>query len=56
MHYPNRGVARGGPEPPWNLTDQLTLFKPGGQIMSLTLLQAPLPLRIQNAVYTRSGN
>ena len=26
----NRGVARGGQEPPRNLADQLTLFKPGG--------------------------
>ena len=40
MFHP-RGVARGGPEPPWNLADQLTLFKPGGQIMPLTLLRAP---------------
>ena len=39
-----RGVARGGPgwpEPTQNLADQLTLFKPGGQIMPLTLLPAP---------------
>ena len=33
-----RGVASGRPEPPLNLADQLTLFKPGGQIMPLTLL------------------
>ena len=30
-----------GPEPLRNLADQLTLFKPGGQIMPLTLLPAP---------------
>ena len=43
-----RGVARGGqggqspsPSPP-NLAHQLTLFKPGGQIVPLTLLPAPL--------------
>ena len=43
-----RGVARGGAggkgrgsEPPWNLADQLTLFKPWGQIMPLTQLYAP---------------
>ena len=42
-----RGVARGGqggqspsPSPP-NLAHQLTLFKPGGQIVPLTLLPAP---------------
>ena len=40
----SRGLARGGPggpEPLRNLTNQLTLFKPGGQIMPLTLLPAP---------------
>ena len=42
-----RGVARGGA--PRNLADQLTLFKPGGQIMPLTLL--PAPPRIQKAIY-----
>ena len=31
----------GGPEPPRNLADQLTLFKPVGQIVPLTLLPAP---------------
>ena len=39
-----RGVASwgaGGTEPPRTLADQLTLFKPGGQIMPLTLLPAP---------------
>ena len=45
-----RGVARGGGEPPRNLADQWTLFKPGGQIMPLTLLPAPPP-RIQKAIY-----
>ena len=35
-------MARGqGAEPSQNLADQLTLFKPGGQIMPLTLLPAP---------------
>jgi hypothetical protein len=32
-------VARGG-EPSQNLADQMTLFKPGGQIMPLTILPA----------------
>ena len=35
-------MARGqGAEPSQNLADQLTLFKPGGQIMPLTLLPTP---------------
>ena len=43
----------GEPEPPpRNLADQLTLFKPGGQIMPLKLLPAP---RIQKAIYTPVG-
>ena len=46
--------VRGGPwepesPPPWNLADQLTLFKPEGQI--ITLLPA-LPPRIQKDIYT----
>ena len=39
-----RGVAREGARgarAPRNLADQLTLFKPGGPIMPLTLLPAP---------------
>ena len=43
------GKGAGGAEAPRNLSDQLTLFKPGGQIMSLTLLPAPW---IQKAIYT----
>ena len=49
QHYlvvSTRGVARGGgqggPELPRKLEDQQTLFTPGGQIMPLTLLPAPL--------------
>ena len=42
-----RGVATGGlmgtRDPIWNFEDQLTLFKPGGQIMPNTLLAAPRP-------------
>ena len=38
----SRGVARGGEaEHLRNLADQLTLFKPGEQIMPFTLLPAP---------------
>ena len=36
-----RGGAGGGPEPPQNLADQVTLFEPGGQNLPLTLLPAP---------------
>ena len=53
MHAFSRGVARGGGglcPPPWNLAGHLTLFKPGEQIMPITLL--PAPLRIQKATYT----
>ena len=45
-----RGVARGGQRSPRSLVDQQTLFKPGRQIMPLTLLPAPPP--IQKAIYT----
>ena len=40
-----RGVVKGGgggAETPRNLANQLALFKPGGEIMPLTLLPAPL--------------
>ena len=38
------GVGPGGlPPSPKILADQLTLFKPGGQIMPITLLPAPPP-------------
>ena len=40
--YYYRGVARGGGRGgPQNLANQQTIFKPGGQIMPLTLLPAP---------------
>ena len=36
------GRGRGGPEPPWNLADQITLFNHGGeQIMPVTWMFAP---------------
>ena len=44
-----RDVARGGAEGALALADQLTLFKPGAQIVPLILLLAP---RIQKAIYT----
>ena len=45
-----RARGPGGPKPTRNLTDNLTLFKPGGwQIMPLTLLPVP---RIQKAIYS----
>ena len=47
-----RGVAREGARgarAPRNLADQLTLFKPGGQIMPPHYYQPP---RIQKAIYT----
>ena len=50
----NRGVARGegagGPEPPRNLADQLTVFKPcGADYARYTTASPPL---IQNAIHT----
>ena len=39
----NNNVAVGGPRAPRNLADQLTLFKPGGLIMPLTLLPPLTP-------------
>ena len=36
-----------------HLADQLTLFKPGGQIISLTLLPGP---HIQKAIYTSEAD
>ena len=39
-----KGGQGGGQLPPHFLADQLTLFKPGGQIMPLTLQLAP-PLK-----------
>ena len=51
-------MGLGGCEPPRNLADQLTLFKPGEAGYApqpLTLLQLPGP-RIQNATYTSGLN
>ena len=45
-----RGVARGGPAPPQNLADQLTLFKPWGADYARHTTASPP--RIQNAIYT----
>ena len=43
----------GGPEPPRNLADQLTLFKPwGADYARNTTAMACQPLPIQNAIYT----
>ena len=36
-----KGGGQGGQLPPHFLADYLTLFKPGGQIMPLTLQLAP---------------
>ena len=47
MVHLSRGVGGsggpGGARAPRNLADQLTLFKPGGHIMPVTLLPAPPP-------------
>ena len=50
-----RGVARGFGETRalLELADQLTLFKPEGQVMPLTLRPAP---RIQKAIYTSNDD
>ena len=51
IYVQNRGVDKrgAGDRAPRNLADHLTLSKPGGQIMPLTLLPAPW---IQKAIYT----
>ena len=58
-----RGVARGGggggaggPEPPWNLADQLTLFKLGGHIMPHCAGKFEFKIKIigQNWVYVEA--
>ena len=50
------GVQRGVSPPPWNLTDQLTLFKPGGKNMTNKLLPTPNPHpRFQKAIYTSAA-
>ena len=45
-----RGWAGGGTEPPWNLTDQLTLFEPGWADFAPQTTASPPP-RIQKAIY-----
>ena len=53
-----RGVARGGggggAEPPRNLADQLTLFKPWGADYARHTTASPHP--IQNAIYSSELN